>query len=367
MKHLGAAEANAKQYRADKQAAADATAAINALPATVTTDAQKAQVDDVKSAYDKLTDAQKGYVDTATTNKLAAVVKSANKYSADKQAADAVVKAVAALPKTVTTDAQVSQVSTARATLDGLTADQKAYVPADTVKALESAEAAVKQYQADQKAKKDAEERAAQQQKADQKAADKVLASINALPAKVTTVTQQKQVAAAQKAYNGLTDAQKQLVSKKAQSKLNTAVKAANKFVKDQKAKKAKAAAAKKAKAAKLATITVNSRTVNAKVVDKAVKKAKSSKDKVKTIVLGKNVKKVSKNAFKKYKKTTTLQVKTKKLTKKSVKGSLKGSKVKTVQVKVGSGKANEKQAKKYAKIFTKANAGKKVKVTWAK
>ena len=45
------------------------------------------------------------------------------------------------------------------------------------------------------------------------------------------------------------------------------------------------------------------------------------------------------------------------------VKGSLKGSKVKTVQVKVGSKKLNKKYVKKYKKIFTKKICGKKVKV----
>ena len=50
-------------------------------------------------------------------------------------------------------------------------------------------------------------------------------------------------------------------------------------------------------------------------------------------------------------------------MTKKSVKASLKGSKVKTVQVKVGSKKVNKKFVKKYKKIFTKKNAGKKVTV----
>ena len=61
--------------------------------------------------------------------------------------------------------------------------------------------------------------------------------------------------------------------------------------------------------------------------------------------------------------KATNLIVKSKKLTKKSVKNSLKGSKVKTVQVKVGTSKQNKPYVKKYKKIFTKANAGKKVTV----
>ena len=83
---------------------------------------------------------------------------------------------------------------------------------------------------------------------------------------------------------------------------------------------------------------------------------------KIKNVTLGANVEKVAKGAFKKSK-ATKLTVKTKKLNKASVKGSLKGSKIKTVKVKVGNKKENKKFVKKYKKIFTKKNAGRKVKV----
>ena len=56
--------------------------------------------------------------------------------------------------------------------------------------------------------------------------------------------------------------------------------------------------------------------------------------------------------------------VKTKLLKKKSVKGSLKNSKVSNVKVKVGGKKLNKQYVKKYKKIFTKKNAGKKAKVS---
>ena len=69
----------------------------------------------------------------------------------------------------------------------------------------------------------------------------------------------------------------------------------------------------------------------------------------------------IGSKAFKK--KVQTVTLKTMKLTKKTVKNSLKGSRVKTIKVKVGSKKQNKTYVKKYAKIFTKANAGKKVTV----
>ena len=66
--------------------------------------------------------------------------------------------------------------------------------------------------------------------------------------------------------------------------------------------------------------------------------------------------------AFKRSK-ATKLIVKTKRLKKATVKNSLKGSKIRTIQVKVGKKSLNKKYVKKYKKIFTKKNAGKKAKV----
>ena len=84
---------------------------------------------------------------------------------------------------------------------------------------------------------------------------------------------------------------------------------------------------------------------------------------KIRKITLGANVDQIDKNAFKKSK-ATTLVLKTKNLSKKRVKGCFKGArKLKTVQVKVGSKKINQKYVKKYKKIFTRANTGRKVTV----
>lgn len=87
-------------------------------------------------------------------------------------------------------------------------------------------------------------------------------------------------------------------------------------------------------------------------------------KGKIRTVTIGKNVKKLKKDAFK-GSKVTNIILKTKKLTKKaSVKNSLKGSKVKTIQVKVDSKKSvNKKYVKKYKKVFTKKNAGRKTSI----
>ncbi|MBQ6438584.1 MAG: leucine-rich repeat protein [Mogibacterium sp.] len=86
----------------------------------------------------------------------------------------------------------------------------------------------------------------------------------------------------------------------------------------------------------------------------------KSSK--IKTITIGKNVKVIKKNALK-GSRATKLILRTKLLKKTKIKGSMKGSKIRTVQVKVGSRSANKKFVKSYKRIFTKKNAGKKVTV----
>lgn len=102
--------------------------------------------------------------------------------------------------------------------------------------------------------------------------------------------------------------------------------------------------------------VTVNTKTVTAKAIDDAVKKFGGSKANVTTIVFGKKVKTIKANALKDYKKVKTIELQTKKLKKKAVKKSLKGSSVDTVKVRAG-----KKYVKKYKKIFTKKNAGKKV------
>ena len=83
---------------------------------------------------------------------------------------------------------------------------------------------------------------------------------------------------------------------------------------------------------------------------------------KIRTVTIGKNVKKINKYAFRSSK-ATRMIVKTKLLNKAAVNGSLKGSKIKIVQVKVGAKSLNKKYVKIYKKIFTKKNAGKKATV----
>ena len=87
---------------------------------------------------------------------------------------------------------------------------------------------------------------------------------------------------------------------------------------------------------------------------------------KVKTITLGKNVKKVAAKSFKSNKALRTIIIETTKLAKKSaIKNCLKGSRVTKIQVKVGTKAQNKKYVKKYKKLFAvkKPASGKKVSV----
>ena len=117
-----------------------------------------------------------------------------------------------------------------------------------------------------------------------------------------------------------------------------------------------------KAKSAKSAKVpaTVEIEGEKYKVTSVSAKAFKGKK--FKTVTIGQNVKTIKANAFNGSGAATVI-LKTKALKKSSVKGSLKGSKVRTVKVKVGTKKQNKSYVKKYKKIFTKKNAGKKVSV----
>ncbi len=239
------------------------------------------------------------------------------------------------------TAADEEAIVAARAAYDALTEEQKAAVDDTKLKAAEAALKTIK----------------------DNAAADNVKGLINDLPAadKVTTADKDK-IDAAKAAYDALTEDQKALIDADTVKKLNDAKTALGDAQKaaDDAARKAAA----EAKAKKVKTVTVNVATVNAKAIDKVVKKKGGSTKYVTKIILGAKVKKISPKAFAKYKKVTVVEVRTKKLTKKSVKNSMKSSKVKTVKVKVAKkAKTNKKYIKKYKKIFVKKNAGKKVAV----
>jgi hypothetical protein len=109
-----------------------------------------------------------------------------------------------------------------------------------------------------------------------------------------------------------------------------------------------------------VSSVTINSTTVSAGTLKDALGEVEG----VTTTVLGKKTKKISKGAFRNCKSVKTLVIKSTKLKKATVRNSLKGSSITKVKVNVGKKKINTKYVKKYKTIFTKKNAGKKVRVT---
>ena len=100
------------------------------------------------------------------------------------------------------------------------------------------------------------------------------------------------------------------------------------------------------------ATVKLNKKYYNVTTI--AANSMKGSK--VRTVVIGANVKKISSKAFK-GSKATKITLKTTLLTKAKVKNSLKGSVVKKVKVSVAKAKKTA-TLKKYKKYFTKKNTG---------
>ena len=210
------AEAEAVMFNlieaAENQAAADeVTALIEALPAAgdLTLD-NKADVLAARDAYDALTPDQQELVAPTAIEKLEAAEAKVAELEADKAAAEAVEALIAALPEAddITLD-DAAAVAAAKDAYETLTDGQKALVSEELAGKLEAAEAKVAELEASA---------------ADQAAADAATALINALPeAGAITAADKEAVAAADKALNDLTEAQKALVGQEAKDKLQAA------------------------------------------------------------------------------------------------------------------------------------------------
>uniref|UniRef100_UPI00258B204B dockerin type I domain-containing protein n=1 Tax=Ruminococcus sp. TaxID=41978 RepID=UPI00258B204B len=187
----------------------DLSTAISTVNAVLTndnvTEAQVAQaITDVNNAVTTAKSDVKDIDDTkaaqAVTNKINALTAAENVSTADK-----------------------TDIEAARAAYDDLTEDQKAKVSADTLEKLTNAETALS---------------AAEKDAADQAAANDVTSAINDLPAAEDITTADKtDIEAARKAYDELTDDQKEKVSADTLEKLTdaeTALAAAEKDAADQ-------------------------------------------------------------------------------------------------------------------------------------
>lgn len=188
----------------DKNVAAanKVSALINALPSDVTL-ADKAKVNEARTAYNKLTSEQKKYVENyeklvKAENKILELEAEQRKDEAEKAEINAVITEINNIPANVTLDDKAT-VEKARKSYDKLSASQKKEVVNydKLVKAEESIAALEKLAEADE---------------ADKKAAEEVIAIIDALPNQIT-LNDKAAVEEARAAYNKLTNKQKKMVS----------------------------------------------------------------------------------------------------------------------------------------------------------
>lgn len=192
-------EENAK----DKAEADKVTALINAIPNPVTLECKNAVVA-ARNAYNMLTANQKSYVAQSYVNKLNAAEKTiadleAAQREEEKQQAQIndVIAKINALPENITLQ-EKGAVADARDAYNALSAAQKEKVM--NYEKLVSAEKAIKALEA----LEEADEK-------DKAAANAVIGKINVLPETIT-LEDKPMVEEARKAYNSLTDTQKELV-----------------------------------------------------------------------------------------------------------------------------------------------------------
>ena len=184
---------------ADQAAANAVIAKINAIGTVSYTPESKALIDAAREAYDALTDAQKGLVSSATYKILTDAEQTyadlKKKADADQAAANIVIGKINAIG-TVTLSSEAA-ILDARSAYDALTADQKALVT--NLSTLTAAEAALDQLK--------------KQAAADQAAANIVISKISAIGTVEYTTESKARIDAAREAYDGLTAAQKVLVT----------------------------------------------------------------------------------------------------------------------------------------------------------
>ncbi len=203
---LAAAEA-AYAVLVDKAAAEAVDNLIEAIGEVEYTTDCKAKIDAARTAYEALTEAQKGYV---TKYDALAAAEAAYVVLVDKAAAKAVEDMIEAIPgEEDLALADEASIVAARAAYNALTEAQKGYVLNEAK--LAAAEARLAELKA-----------LAEKEEADRKAAQGVTDMINALPAPVQLEDKAK-VEAARAAYDALTEDQKDLIAPEILEKLTNA------------------------------------------------------------------------------------------------------------------------------------------------
>ena len=181
------AEARIAQLEADRAAADQVIAKINAIPARINFDARD-EIEAARAAYNDLTVAQKNLV--TNYNRLITAENAFAQYEKDRAEAGKVVDLINALPDSISLDDK-DAVNSARAAYNVLTAAQKGYVT--NYSRLQAAEERIIELEAEA---------------LEQAQVNSVIAAINALPYPVT-LDDKDAVEAVRTAYDALTSTQK--------------------------------------------------------------------------------------------------------------------------------------------------------------
>jgi predicted nucleic-acid-binding protein len=359
----------------DIQAASVVSDLIAALPAEadVTLD-DEVNVNNVYSHFNNLTNKQKSYVSQESTNKLTGLVAAIDRLCA--QQVESVIKALPTYKKA--TLENKDDIESAQQAYNSLTSAQQEYVTSSSILKLNDLI----------------------NKMVDLQAAKNVTILIEALPqSSEVSLNDKSAIQSAKEAFDNLDETQKGFISDENNKKLQDCI-AVLEQLEEQKNKQdaeknnswsqdTKTNVSTKAKIGKIYKVSgasykiisstsimlvkaanKNKVTYNVvKILGKKYKvtavgtKAFKSSKRAKQVTFGSNVKTFKSKAFA-ASRLINITVKSKKLTRLSVKSSLKLSKIKFIKIKVSNSKrVNNKHLKKYKKIFTKNNCGKKIRV----
>ena len=218
-KYKELASSDAEKEKADKAAADSVVEKINAIGTVTYTAECKALIEEARASYKvltvkqksfiggeqlkTLTDAENTYVELMKADDERKAAEAEAKQEADKAAAEAVVAKIEKIGEVTYTDASKALIEEAREAYNGLTADRKALITDLQLKVLTDAEASYAELKVTAEAK----------QKADRQAADDVIAKIENIGAVAYIDACRSLIEEARKAYDALTEEQKELIT----------------------------------------------------------------------------------------------------------------------------------------------------------
>ncbi len=192
-----------KEAEENREKANEVIAKINGIGTVTNTADSKKKIEEARSAYDSLTEAQKALVSEQDYKKL---TDAEAKY--EELIVQSVVEKIKAIGKeTAGSDAWKQKIEEARAAYDSLSDELKEKITAEDVKELTDAEAEYDRLKEEE----------------DKEKANEAIAKINGIGTVTNTADSKKKIEEARSAYDSLTEAQKALVTEQDYKKLTDA------------------------------------------------------------------------------------------------------------------------------------------------